>query len=82
MSVQLSDKFKVTEMRSEESKNRFISSSEAKGKSRSAYYTLLKSVREGNMVCIRRGVYATMEQLADTMQVNYVLERFLKNISK
>lgn len=54
-------------MNSEESKNRFISSSEAKEKSRSAYYKLLESAREGNMVCIRRGVYATMEQLADTM---------------
>ncbi|MBX9187757.1 hypothetical protein HCG69_06625 [Bacteroides sp. K03] len=54
-------------MNSEESKNRFISSSEVKEKSRSAYYKLLKSAREGNMVCIRRGVYATMEQLADTM---------------
>ena len=54
-------------MNSEESKSRFISSSEAKEKSRSAYYKLLDSAREGNMVCIRRGVYATMEQLADTM---------------
>lgn len=54
-------------MNSEESKNRFVSSSEAKEKSRSAYYKLLESAREGNMVCIRRGVYATMEQLADTM---------------
>ncbi|WP_259300958.1 type IV toxin-antitoxin system AbiEi family antitoxin domain-containing protein [Bacteroides oleiciplenus] len=31
------------------------------------YYKLLGSAREGNMVCIRRGVYAKMEQLADTM---------------
>lgn len=54
-------------MNAEESKNRFISSSEAKEKCRSAYYKLLESAREGNMVCIRRGVYAKMEQLADTM---------------
>jgi len=54
-------------MNSKERKNRFISSSKAKEKGRSAYYKLLESAREGNMVCIRRGVYATMEQLADTM---------------
>ncbi len=54
-------------MNSEEIKNRFISSSEAKEKIRSAYSKLLESAREGNMVCIRRGVYAKMEQLADTM---------------
>lgn len=54
-------------MDSEENNNRFISSAEAKEKGRSAYYKLLESAREGNMVCIRRGVYATMEQLADTM---------------
>lgn len=54
-------------MNSEESKDRFISSSEAKEKSRSTYYKLLESAREGNLVCIRRGVYATMDQLADTM---------------
>lgn len=40
-------------MNSEESKNRFISSSEAKEKSRSAYYKLLESAREGKMVCVR-----------------------------
>jgi len=39
----------------------------AKEQSRSAYYKLLEGVKEGNMVCIRRGVYATMEQLGDTM---------------
>lgn len=53
-------------MNAEESKNRFISSSEAKEKCRSAYSKLLESAREGNMVCIRRGVYAKIEQLADT----------------
>ena len=41
-------------MNAEESKN----TSEAKEKSRSAYYKLLESTREGNMVCIQRGVYA------------------------
>ena len=49
---------RIAEMNAEESKNRFISSSEAEEKCRSAYYKLLESAREGNMVCIRRGVYA------------------------
>lgn len=48
-------------------KNCFITSSEVKEKGRGAYYKMLEEVREGNMVCVRRGVYATMEQLADTM---------------
>ena len=50
-----------------ENKNQFISTSKVKEKGRGAYYKVLKSVKEGNMVCIRRGVYATTEQLADTM---------------
>lgn len=54
-------------METTESKNRFISSSEVKEKGRGAYYKILEDARKGNMVCIRRGVYATMEQLADTM---------------
>ena len=45
---------RIAEMNAEESKN----TSEAKEKSRSAYYKLLESTREGNMVCIQRGVYA------------------------
>ncbi len=48
-------------------KNSFITSSEVKGKGRGAYYKMLEEAREGNMICIRRGVYATMDQLADTM---------------
>lgn len=58
---------RVFDMKVTKRKNKFVSSSMAKEKSRSAYYKLLEGVKEGNMVCIRRGVYATMEQLADTM---------------
>lgn len=48
-------------------KNHFITSSDVKEKGRGAYYKMLEEAREGNIVCIRRGVYATIEQLADTM---------------
>lgn len=48
-------------------RSRFVTSSEAKEKGRGSYYKILEDARQGNMVCIRRGVYATMEQLADTM---------------
>lgn len=48
-------------------REKFISVTDVKSKSRSAYYKLLELAKEGNVVCVRRGVYATMEQLADTM---------------
>lgn len=54
-------------MRMIENKRRFMSASVAKSKGRGAYYKLLESAKEGDVVCIRRGVYATMEQLADIM---------------
>lgn len=45
----------------------FISSGIVKEEGRSAYYKLLDSVRVGNTVRVKRGVYATTEQLADSM---------------
>lgn len=47
--------------------NCFISSGMVKEEGRTAYYKLLESVRNGNTVRIKRGIYATAEQLADTM---------------
>ena len=47
--------------------NSFTSSSIVKEEGRTAYYKLLDSVRDGDAVRIKRGVYATAEQLADTM---------------
>lgn len=38
-----------------------------KEEGRTAYYKLLDSVRDGETVRVKRGVYATAEQLADTM---------------
>ena len=47
--------------------NSFTSSGMVKEEGRAAYYKLLDSVRKGDTVRIKRGVYATTEQLADTM---------------
>lgn len=47
--------------------NSFISSAKTKEAGRAAYYKMLADARQGELVCIRRGVYASMEQLADTM---------------
>lgn len=47
--------------------NCFTSSAIVKRAGRTAYYKLLDRVRDGNMVRIKRGVYTTAEQLADTM---------------
>lgn len=47
--------------------NCFTSSGMVKEEGRTAYYKLLESARDGDTVRIKRGVYATAEQLADTM---------------
>lgn len=47
--------------------NSFMSSTKAKGAGRATYYKMLADAKQGDLVCIRRGVYASMEQLADTM---------------
>ena len=63
--------------------NQFLSSSRYKEKGRTAYYRMLTEVHKGELVRIRRGVYASKEQLADTMidlevvipRVSYVFTR-------
>lgn len=47
--------------------NSFTSSGMLKEEGRTAYNKLLYSVRDGDTVRVKRGVYATAEQLADTM---------------
>lgn len=48
-------------------RNKFITSSEAKKQGRGGYYRMLENARKSKMVCIRRGVYAKADQLADAM---------------
>lgn len=54
-------------MKSKRCSNSFTSSGMVKERGRTAYYKLLSSVRDGETVRIKRGVYANIEQLADTM---------------
>lgn len=50
-----------------EKKNAYIFSSKVKRKGRTAYYKMLESARHGKLVQVRRGVYASIEQLSDGM---------------
>jgi predicted transcriptional regulator of viral defense system len=45
----------------------FISSVSAKSKGRYIYYKMLSEARQGDLAKVKRGVYASSEQLADTM---------------
>ncbi len=54
--------------------NSFTSSGMVKEEGRAAYYKLLESVRDGDTIRIKRGVYATAEQLAEN---EIVREKYL-----
>lgn len=45
----------------------FISSSSIKGQGRSKYYKMLDKAKQGDLIQIRRGIYATSEQLSGNM---------------
>ena len=45
----------------------FISSSAIKGQGRSKYYKMLDKAKQGELIQIRRGIYATEEQLSGNM---------------
>lgn len=45
----------------------FISSASIKEKGRTAYYKMLESVRDGELIQVRRGVYANIDQLSGNM---------------
>lgn len=47
--------------------NEFVTTSNAKSKSRYTYYKILEKTKQGELLRIRRGVYAKPEQLANTM---------------
>ena len=48
-------------------RNSYISSASVKRQGRSAYYKMLESVRQGDLIQVRRGVYANIEQLSGNM---------------
>lgn len=45
----------------------FKSSAKIKKQGRAAYYKMLDDVRKGELLQVRRGVYATVEQLSGNM---------------
>lgn len=47
--------------------NGYISSAKEKDKGRTAYYKMLENVREGELIQVRRGVYASIDQLSGSM---------------
>lgn len=47
--------------------NSYISSAKMKEKGRTAYYKMLESVRQGELVQVRRGLYANIDQLSAGM---------------
>jgi predicted transcriptional regulator of viral defense system len=56
-----------TNRKAMQKRNSFISSYDAKSLGRFNYYRMLSDARNGELVMVRRGVYAKPEQLADTM---------------
>ena len=47
--------------------NTFISSASVKEHGRTAYYKMLESARDGELIQVRRGVYANIDQLSGNM---------------
>lgn len=47
--------------------NSYISSADMKEKGRAAYYKMLESVRQGELIQIRWGLYANIDQLSNSM---------------
>jgi predicted transcriptional regulator of viral defense system len=50
-----------------ENNGQFISSSSVKGQGRTKYYKMLEKAKQGELIQVRRGVYATSEQLSRNM---------------
>ena len=48
-------------------RNIYLSSASVKEQGRTAYYKMLESARQGELIQVRRGVYANIEQLSGNM---------------
>ena len=48
-------------------RNSYLSSANVKEQGRTAYYKMLESVRQGELIQVRRGVYANIDQLSGNM---------------
>ena len=47
--------------------NSYISSASIKEQGRTVYYKMLESARQGELIQVRRGVYANIDQLSGNM---------------
>jgi len=47
--------------------NSYLSSADVKQQGRTAYYKMLESARQGELIQVRRGVYANIDQLSGNM---------------
>ncbi len=47
--------------------NKYLSSAKVKEQGRTAYYKMLENVRQGELIQVRRGVYANIDQLSGNM---------------
>ena len=47
--------------------NSYLSSASVKKQGRTAYYKMLESVRRGELIQVRRGIYANIDQLSGNM---------------
>ncbi len=57
-----------------ENRNSFISSAQIKERGRTAYYKMLESASHGELIKVRRGVYAYIDQLGSNMiDINLVV---------
>lgn len=50
-----------------EENNSYISSASIKERGRTAYYKMLESARDGELIQVRQGVYANIDQLRGNM---------------
>ena len=48
-------------------RNSYLSSASVKKQGRTAYYKMLESVRQGELIQVRRGIYASIEQISGNM---------------
>lgn len=48
-------------------RNSYLSSASVKKQGRTAYYKMLERVRQGELIQVRRGIYASIDQISSTM---------------
>ena len=63
-------------------RNTYLSSASVKKQGRTAYYKMLESAKQGELIQVRRGVYANIDQLSGNMiDINAVVPEGISNIT-